>query len=584
MNKEKKEKMYIFLLVCIVLIQAIYITIIFGVHKVGYHSDELSHYTFANNYSVGMEKLNNEQFVMGEWVDSYSLWNRITVEPEHRFSYASVNRNTSADVNPPLHYYILHTICSFFPNTFSKWYCFAINIICFVIGQVYLYLLTDKLVRGSKLASFSSVILYGFGVGCFNTTSYLRMYSMATCLAIVFSYYSFILFENRRNVNKKKMLFLFIAIFLSCFFGSYSLHLFLVYAFGITICYTIYYLFSRNWKLFIWHGICCAASVGISFLLVPSTSTHAFQSAEVYTYAQQMYPQKWQYRLLWYIMTKDLFGLHTNAWPKPIFSYVLLVIVIALFILVPFCFIFRREKWFKTSVKKIFTYSKEIFKQIKNFQFGLIPLGFATLFLLLIISYRASVYTMQWYIDRYMFICYPAFVVFVICVVYYVVNLLSKNKMTANIIVLILSIIFAVWSNVVSNHVYYFNYPQEGFTFDDLEEDSNIILLLSAKWQLNSFTIELWDTGKYYATDFRTFMDDEYKLNKLDDGPLYLLVDQNYVLEDDEEIPEWKENSIMKHEYEILDFYKSLDGVDNITYLGTDGIFGKDIKIYRIDM
>ncbi len=584
MNKEINNKRVIIVLICMVLVQVAYITIIFGIHKVGYHSDELSHYTFANNYSVGAKKLNNEQFEMGEWVDSYSLWERITVEPEHRFSYFSVNNNASGDMNPPMHYYILHTICSLFPGTFSKWYCFIINIVCFAVGQVYLFFLANKITRGSITASMSVLILYGFGVGCFNTTSYLRMYSMATCIAIIFAYYSYILFENRRETDKKKIIFLLSVIFFSCFLGSYTLHLFLIYAFGITICYTLYYLFSGNWKLFLAHGISCASAVGLSFLLVPSTSSHAFQSAEVYSYAQQMYPQKWQFRLLWYIMTKDLFGAHVSPWPRPILAYTSIALIIVLFFVVPFCFIFRKEKWFSAWIVKIKNNGINIIKQIKSFQFGLVPLGFASFLLVLIISYRASVYAMQWYIDRYLFIVYPAFVIFVICTVYYIVKLLSNRVAFCGVAVFIMSLIFVIWSNIVSNHVYYFDYPSEGFTFDNIEKDADVILLLSARWQLNSFTIELWDTDKYYATDFRRFMDDEYSLEKTSGKPVYLLIDQNYVLRNDEELPEWKEDSIMKHEYEILDFYKGLDGVENITYLGMDGIFGKEIKIYKVEM
>ena len=113
---------------------------------------------------------------------------------------------------------------------------------------MYLYKLTTKLTRGSAITALIVVLLYGFGVGALNTTIYLRMYSMATCIAIIFAYYSFELFENRKNNDKKKISCLLGLIFFSCFLGSFTLHLFLVYAFGITICYTLYYLISRNWK------------------------------------------------------------------------------------------------------------------------------------------------------------------------------------------------------------------------------------------------------------------------------------------------------------------------------------------------
>ncbi len=579
-----KKNIYSVFVVILIIVEAIYLTLSFAYNKRGYHSDELSHYSFANNYSVGSNVFGNEQFEMGEWVDVSSLWNRITVDKEHRFSYVSVYLNTSADANPPLQYFILHTICSLFPGTFSKWYGFAINILSFAIGQMYLYKLVEKLTRGSKVAAISSLVLYGFGVGCFNTVSYLRMYSMATCIALAFAYYSYVLFDNRKFENKKKNKITLLLIFITCFMGAYTLHLFLVFAFGITVCYTLYYLISKRWKLFIFHGISCALAVGLSFALFPTTTAHTFQSTENYTYAQQMYPQKWQFRLLWYIMTKDIFGLHTNAWPKPIGAYALIVFICMLLIIIPVCFIFRKEAWFIKLVDNVKSYCKTTIKKVNNFQYGLIPMAFSVCLLLLVLSYRASVYAMQWFVDRYMFIVYPIFVCFAVSLCYYVLTLVVRKRIICEMLVFVLAIVFALWSNIVSNHVYYFDYPEEGVTFDDLEENANEILLLSAKWQMNSFMIELWDTGNYYLTDFRSFMNEEYNFEGKDNSPLYLLVDQNFVLEDNENLPEWKEDSIMKHEYEILDFFESKDGVDTIKYVGTDWIFEKEIKIYKIEM
>ncbi len=586
MNKEKNNLKILFLLVFIILVQMVYITYIFGVHKVGYHSDELSHYTFANNYSVGSETINNGQFVDGEWSDSISLWERITVEPEHRFSYKSVYNNSAADLNPPLQYYILHTICSLFPGTFSKWYGFIINIVSFAVGQVFLYLLVERITRGSKIAAIASVLLYGFSVGALNTTIYLRMYSMATCLAIVFTYFSFVLFENRRNSNNKENYLLLVAIFVSCFMGAYTLHLFLVYAFGITICYTLYYFFSRNWKLFFCHGLSCAIPVLLSFLTFPSTATHTFQSTEVYPYSQAMYPQPMQFRILWYYLTSDLFGIHTSPWAKPTLVYCGYAGIVFLFFLIPVCFVFRKEKWFKRLIDKIIIFLKETKEKSKYFQFGIVSILFASIFMTYILSCRVSVFLMQWYSDRYMFIMYPAVVVMVISSFYYVFKLIINKKTVVTCFVLIIALICIIWSNARNNKVYYFDYPSFGTTFDDLEEDADVVLLLSALWQLNSFTCEIGDTNQYFTTTFKTFESEEYDLKMHRDNPIYLFVDQNYILPDDYERTELDKeiDPLGKYESEVVDYYESLNGVCSVEYVGTDYIFAKEIKIYRIMM
>ena len=583
--QDKKIIKFIILLL-IILIQVIYITLIFGLDKVGYHADELSHYTFANNYSLDSEFVNNAQFDDGMWLDSESLWHRITVEPEHRFNYASVYINAAGDLNPPFHYYILHTICSLFPGTFSKWYGFIINIVSFAIGQFFLFKMSERITKGSTVASFCVILLYGFSVGALNTTIFLRMYSMATCIAIMFTYFSFELFVNRRNKDKKKIVKLLIAIFVSCFLGAYSLHLFLVYAFGITICYTLYYLISGNFKLFVWHGLSCAVSVGLSFLAFPSTASHTFQSTDVYPYSQAMYPQPMQFRILWYYLTSDLFGMHTSPWGKPTLVYCGYFFAVVLFFLVPICFVFRKEKWLKNLFDRIKKDFVEIKGKIKGFQYGIIPLLFVCLFMTYIISGRVSVFLMQWYSDRYMFIMYPAVVLLFISLIYFIVKLLVKNKHIITWLVITFTFICILWSNARNNKMYYFDYPSSGTTFDDIEQNADVIMLLSALWQLNSFTCEIGDTNQYFVTTFKTFEEENYDLLSHSDNPLYLFVDQNYIYENDYVKSDLDDelNPLGKYEYEVVDYFNNLEGVSSVEYVGTDNIFAKTIKIYRIYM
>ena len=48
---------------------------------------------------------------------------------KHRFDYASVYYNQTQDVHPPLFYFLLHTVCSLFPGSFTKWTGLGMNFV-----------------------------------------------------------------------------------------------------------------------------------------------------------------------------------------------------------------------------------------------------------------------------------------------------------------------------------------------------------------------------------------------------------------------------------------------------------------------
>ena len=82
------------------------------------------------DYQTTMEmviwKLSSDEHTPGTSVyDDY-----MKVQNGQRFDYVNVWRNQTNDVHPPLYYALIHTICSVFPNKFSKWFAAGINVIC----------------------------------------------------------------------------------------------------------------------------------------------------------------------------------------------------------------------------------------------------------------------------------------------------------------------------------------------------------------------------------------------------------------------------------------------------------------------
>lgn len=102
----------------------------FQFHKEGCHSDELWSYGYANSYYQKdiYQNEKGEAVNANEWVNGDVLRDYLTVNKGEQFKYDSVYQNQINDLSPPLHSMILHTICSFFPEQFSLWFSFSINI------------------------------------------------------------------------------------------------------------------------------------------------------------------------------------------------------------------------------------------------------------------------------------------------------------------------------------------------------------------------------------------------------------------------------------------------------------------------
>ena len=72
----------------------------------------------------------NLPFQEGKYIISKELFYKkyLSVNKTSRFNYYKVWENQSKDVHPPMYYVFLHSICSLFPEKFSKCYAGSINL------------------------------------------------------------------------------------------------------------------------------------------------------------------------------------------------------------------------------------------------------------------------------------------------------------------------------------------------------------------------------------------------------------------------------------------------------------------------
>ena len=580
------------LFIGILIIQLFVLIYSFAFFKQGFHSDELYEYGFANSYDLRvLEKDNNGIGLDKRWTDSKELLNYISVEKDHKFSYSNIFKHASMNYyNPPLKLFLLHTICSFFPGVFSRWFSFLINIISFIVIQFFLYLLVKKMTN-SIPAAVACIILFGFSGGCFNSMTFLRMYAMGMAFGMCFLYFSYLYIYE---INKKKNIIYLVLIFLSLFCGAYTLHLFLVFAFPIVLIVCLGYLLTKRIKKMLCYGFTCLGSVGLSFLAFPQTIGDTMQSVDTYSYSTSKYSNSMQFRIFTSLATLDNFGFHTsmysNVWMKNIFAVILFFIILS----IPLIVLFRKEKWFKDFLTKL---REKTIKYVKTIGFKfvfLLSCLCSIFFVIYLASTRTSIYTMSIkYSARYVYIIYPLICAFSVVVFYFIFNYIISKKRLLAVILVSLALFLSSVSQLLNAQPYLMLHNTEGISLDKIENNANCYILMLSNWFVICFADKLYNTNSYYFLEYNDYSNEKNCFDKVNPNePLYLILDCSYVITD--EIREEMEDpdsllnnvysDVMIDERDILNHYKSLKCVDNIELVGQDVVFDRRINIYRISL
>lgn len=587
----KKKLLPLFL---IILFQTILIVIIFTSFKQGFHSDEVFNYAISNSANnTEMTKLNNGDSLMNQWLDSDYFLRYISASKEHRFDYSIPFRNAANDLNPPFQYMILHTICSFFPETFSWYYCFVINIVAFITSQIYLY----RVVRGmtkNYWAGLAAVILYGFGTGAMSATIYIRIYAVAVAFSIMFAFYSYKIYDLRKE--KKIAVRYFVGLFVSCLLGTLTLHLFLTIAFLITLCYSLFFLFSKRIKLFWIHGLTCLAAALLSIAIVPNTFKHVGGINQEHSFSSVSYPFLTDLRLYLYTITKDLFGIHVLSYDNVYFVSALVILGVITIFLIPIVFLVKNEKWFKTFIEWLKERGRQIKEKSKNFCYPLIPLFVCIAGNLAVVVKWTSYYYMGKYSGRYVFCLYPLTVALAVCFAYFVFQLIIGREKISIGLILSLSIVLAGWTHFTPDcWAFLFRHEESGISFKEIDKQQDareiIVIWDNETWTLACLAPELYHTDSYYATDYSNYRNEEIFADVDTDKPYYILVDQHYILPDQEAYEDLKNNlyymaadelGLLFTEEDFLSFYNSIDCIESVEHVGDDLAFERDYKIYSI--
>lgn len=564
--------------------------------KEGYHSDEIFVYGLANSfYSPFIEKdhiySNAADYQnINQWLDGSVLRNYITVQENQRFRYDSVWYNQQQDRHPPLYYAIMHTICSFFPDTFTPVFGYAINFICFAVIQIFLFKLSRKILKSRWLALLVC-LCWGFCSAAMNMTIFIRMYCMLAMWQIIFIYLhaklaDIVLNENPKNINRN-LIIQFVSVTI---LGALTQHTFLAAAFFETVVFCIWLLLRKRIRIFLQYGFSILGGVIASILIFPATIPHLFSEGTAES-SGSMFSKQIIISINYYF--DECFSFQ-NLKPIVIITCLLIMIAAVIIFSIPVIFLFRdkikpKEKFSeikKTTKDKFSAFVSEIKsitpKKAFNKIISLNPVTFVSFIglvtIILVVSYKILFVTMYSSINRYFFIIYPTAFFMGISFVYFLLSRLKKKKY---IMTVLISLIFA---NIIINSRCSYLYKNSGDleTINDITAGNSVIVVevdRDEDWLVNTLTTEMFDVGEVFMTNSNEYKEKSTigEMNKVNrNNELYLMICENAV---------YQEGDIIRFSNEtldgMLDFYKSTDIINDVELVGTYEIYTRIYNVYK---
>jgi len=580
------------LLVALILLQLMRVTAVFESRE-DFHLDECWSYGFANSYYDGYiarvpvddyatvaewdkDAVASQNF--NEWTSSEVLRDFLTVQPDERFDYASVIASQKYDLSPPFHSILLYTICSFFPDTFSWWYAYAINIVAFIGAQICLFLIGRRLLK-SKWLALLLVALYGFSMGAVNCFVYLRPYALLTFLTLLFCWINLLLFDRGYRHCGALIALLGIVTFLGCYTNIY----FLLFAFAMTVGVCIHLIRQRRWKALFAYGFAVlAGAVCMLLACIPMFSSLQNMS----TVYSEAHGRLWRMVYCFSI----LFGESTGAFPAGNLTGAIVFFLAALAAVI-FCLSWIcREK--KNSARRapsrnaVLEGSRQSaadaprVSRIAGISADLvwfsivIAVAFSSCYLF--IANSVNVASMGLSTDRYVSFLMPFTCLFTV----WIANLLAVIALKGagarsqayryGALTLLVAVLTIAGALTVSCH--YIFPMQKDFegTVESLTADSDVILVTDYDWSLTYWSSRLMGSDEFFACMFGSYSQHDAELDAIDnDKPVYLILAYP------------KAHQVADLDY--VGYYAQQPWADQCTYIGSEVGFTDDIEyIYRL--
>ena len=417
--------------------------------KFDYHMDELLSYTLSNH--VGSYYLDPEDGVMyANSMDPYIEY--LAVQKGDSFSYSIPYFRQVYESHPPIYYALLHTVCSFFPETFSKWYGGTVNII-FALGTLFVLRRIIEILTDSRF--IKNILTWGF-VFCYAVISqatFFRMYSTTLFITTLITY--IFLWQLQKDRGK----WFYICAAFMVFVGSLTYYGTLIFSTMICVTYGIYLLINKKWKdVGIFCGSMAAAGVA-SVCVFPAIIRHIFGEGQGSNAINNFFNIADMLSRL-----KSYTGFYNDF----VFGRVEILILLAIIILI---YVARKQNRF--------CFEKA---QILNYIMILVP----SLAFFLVAAKSAPYHE-----ERYTSLVYANAYVGIMCPLYILISKVLEEKKAK--IISILIVVFISSMGLFTNRWQYL-YRWEIPKFEPLKEYSDLDCLCihgGENWRLTTYILEL---------------------------------------------------------------------------------------------
>ena len=271
MSKPKADTAFKIMLIITIVLQ-LAVALCFCMQKQGFHYDENYSY-YSSNVTYGLNPPD------GDWLSGSTIAEEFCITPGMGFNFPLVAQMQSFDVHPPVYYFLLNIICSLSSGIFSKWQGLSLNLIFFVISELLIIAIADKVGNKNKAITWFSLALFGFSPAIISGITFIRMYMLLTseCMALILLHMN-MLTDIKNSGSLSRFVKYLIQIAVTVYIGFLTHYYFAVFAFFVAAFTTLYLFFSKSTRKTSYiYAITVIAGLLSAVLSYPASLRHIFR-------------------------------------------------------------------------------------------------------------------------------------------------------------------------------------------------------------------------------------------------------------------------------------------------------------------
>ena len=271
MSKPKADTAFKIMLIITIVLQ-LAVALCFCMQKQGFHYDENYSY-YSSNVTYGLNPPD------GDWLSGSTIAEEFCITPGKGFNFPLVAQMQSFDVHPPVYYFLLNIICSLSSGIFSKWQGLILNLIFFVISELLIIAIANKVGNKNKAITWFSLALFGFSPAIISGITFIRMYMLLTseCMTLILLHMN-MLTDIKNSGSLSRFIKYLIQIAVTVYIGFLTHYYFAVFAFFVAAFTTLYLFFSKNTRKTSYiYAITVIAGLLSAVLSYPASLRHIFR-------------------------------------------------------------------------------------------------------------------------------------------------------------------------------------------------------------------------------------------------------------------------------------------------------------------